>query len=50
MGKSFAQFENFAKEGVIISSGSTQAFDLAVRIFCNERDQVICEEKVLLMP
>lgn len=33
------------EEEVLVVSGSTQAMDLAVKVFCNEGDVVLCEEQ-----
>jgi 2-aminoadipate transaminase len=37
-----------AKEPVLITSGSTQAFDLAVRTFCDAGDMVLCEAQTFM--
>ncbi len=37
-----------ASEPVLITSGSTQGFDLVVRTFCNEGDQVLCEAQTFM--
>lgn len=41
----FSKLKNISQQNILITSGSSQAIDLVVRVLCNEGDIVLCEEQ-----